>query len=93
MFFVKKCGLFLLYFFILVTNVGLWIAIVQLLRSLDEQNSNENNKKIAAAVILGLISLFLMLIIGCFAKKIKLALSIINAASEFTGSTQRIVFV
>jgi hypothetical protein len=34
-----------------------------------------------------------MLIIGCFAKKIKLALAIVGAAAEFTASTQRIVFV
>ena len=35
----------------------------------------------------------MLIIIGCFAKKIKLALAIVGAAAEFTASTQRIVFV
>jgi len=34
-----------------------------------------------------------MLIIGCLAKKIRLALAIVGAAAEFTASTQRIIFV
>jgi hypothetical protein len=33
------------------------------------------------------------LIIGCFATKIKLALAIVEAAAEFTASTQRIVLI
>lgn len=33
------------------------------------------------------------MIVGCFAKKIKLALAIAGAAAEFTASTQRILFV
>ena len=45
------------------------------------------NKRIAGAVILGFISLSLTIIIGCFAKKIKLALAIVGAAAEFTAST------
>lgn len=90
MWFIGKCGVSLFYFFIFATNVGLWIAIVQLIRY---KGTINENKRIAGAVVLGFISLSLMLIIGCFAKKIRLALAIVGAAAEFTASTQRIVFV
>jgi len=90
MWFVGKCGLPLFYFFILATNLGIWIAIVQLLREMGTVNKQ---KRIAGAAILGLVSLFMLLVIGCFAKKIKLAIAIVGAAAEFTASTQRIVFV
>ena len=93
MWFLGKCGVPLFYFFILVTNAGLWIAIVHLLTSLNQEDNHENFKKLVGAGILGLISLSLLLIIGCFATKIKLALAIVEAAAEFTASTQRIVFI
>lgn len=90
MWFIGKCGVPLFYFFILATNVGIWIAVVQLLRDQREVNKN---KRIVGAAVLGVVSLALLLIITCLAKKIKLALAIVGAAAEFTASTQRIVFV
>ena len=90
MWFIGKCGVLLFYFFILSTNVGLWITIVFLLKDMRENNKE---RRIIGAAILGFVSLLMLIIIGCFAKKIKLALAIVGAAAEFTASTQRIVFV
>jgi len=87
---IGKCGFSLFCFFIFATNVGIWIAVVLLARDHSEINKK---KRYAGAAILGLFSILMMLLIGCFAKKIRLALAIVGAAAEFTASTQRIVFV